>query len=220
MGLSHQDFMALFDQWAPTYDQTVYSPVPADGFENYQEVLLRVAELAGSAPGVAVLDVGTGTGNLAKVVQKKGARVTAVEPSAAMRAIAQQKLGDVPVLDGHFLSLPVPDGSQDAVVSTYAFHHLTDEQKREGAREMLRVLKPGGRVVIGDVAWADEGARQAMIRRFTAEGKMDLVKEIEEEYYPTIGVLTTVFAAEGCSVYVEQVNDWVWVLVARKGRSN
>lgn len=216
MGLGHSDFMAMFDQWAPTYDETVFRAEPADGFERYQEVLGRVADLAGAAPGRTVLDVGTGTGNLAQVLLEKGASVTAVEPSAAMRQQARRKLGDVPVLEGHFLALPVREGTVDAVVSSYAFHHLTDDAKVQGAKEMLRVLRPGGTVVLGDVAWADDAARQAMIRRFEATGKRDLVREIEEEYYPTVGLLTSIFAALGCSVYVEQWTDWVWVIAARK----
>jgi ubiquinone/menaquinone biosynthesis C-methylase UbiE len=219
MGLDHADFMAIFDQWAPTYDQTVLAATPHDGFENYTEVLERVADLAGAGAGIRVLDVGTGTGNLALVLARRGAQVKAVEPSAEMRHIAQSKLGAIPVLDGHFLALPLPNASQDAVVSTYAFHHLDDHRKALGAQEILRVLRPGGRVVLGDVAWANEAARTAMIHRFTQEGKYDLVKEIQEEYYPQVGLLTSIFAAAGCSVYVEQVNDWVWLLVARKRTS-
>ena len=216
MGLGHGDFMAMFDQWAPTYDETVFQAEPADGFEQYQEVLERVAELAGADPGRRLLDVGTGTGNLAQVLLRRGASVVAVEPSAAMRQQARQKLGETAVLEGQFLDLPVESGAFDAVVSSYAFHHLTDDAKSQGAREMLRVLRPGGRIVLGDIAWANLASRNAMIRRFEATGKDDLVREIEEEYYPTIGLLTSIFAAEGCSVYVEQMNDWVWVLVARK----
>lgn len=217
MGLRHSDFMRIFDSWAPTYDDTVYASTPADGFENYEQVLERVARLAGAAPGRSVLDVGTGTGNLARVLVRHGASVTAVEPSAEMRKVAGEKLPGVPILDGQFLSLSVANESQDAVVSTYAFHHLTDGDKVRGAREMLRVLKPGGRIVLGDVAWASDEARAAMIDRFRDLGREDLVQEIEEEYYPTIGTLTTVFAGLGCTVYVEQVNEWVWVLVAGKG---
>lgn len=216
MGLCHHDFMALFDQWAPSYDDTVFRSEPADGFEDYARVLERVVELSGAGPGRAVLDVGSGTGNLARLLFESGAAVTAVEPSGEMRRIAGEKLPAVPVLDGQFLALPVGDETQDAVVSTYAFHHLDDRQKTVGAREMLRVLRSGGRVVLGDIAWADEAARAAMVRRFEQEGKLDLVREIEEEYYPLIGLLVSIFAALGCSVYVERLNDWVWVLVARK----
>ncbi|HWI51387.1 MAG TPA: class I SAM-dependent methyltransferase [Symbiobacteriaceae bacterium] len=216
MGLGHGDFMAMFDQWAPTYDETVFQAEPADGFEQYQEVLERVAELAGADSGRRLLDVGTGTGNLAQVLLRRGASVVAVEPSAAMRRQARQKLGETAVLEGQFLDLPVESGGFDAVVSSYAFHHLTDDAKCQGAQEMLRVLRPGGRIVLGDIAWADLAARQAMIRRFETAGKSDLVREIEEEYYPTIGLLTSIFAAQGCSIFVEQMNDWVWVLAARK----
>jgi putative AdoMet-dependent methyltransferase len=216
MGLTHADFLQLFDQWAPTYDETVFREQPADGFEEYERVLERVAELAGAAPSVTVLDVGAGTGNLARTLLARGAKVVAVEPSREMRHVALQKLGETPVLDGTFLALPAADGTFDAAVSTYAFHHLADEEKQLGARELLRVLKPGGRVVLGDIAWASEGARQAMIRRFAAEGKAELVKEIEEEYYPLIGALTGMFAALGCTVYIERMTEWVWVLAAGK----
>jgi putative AdoMet-dependent methyltransferase len=216
MGLGHAEFMALFDQWAPTYDDTVFRSEPVDGFERYEEVLERVADLAGAAPGAHVLDVGTGTGNLALRLQRRRASVVAVEPSDAMRAEAQRKLREVPVLAGTFLALPAADATFDAAVSTYAFHHLTDADKAVGAAELLRVLKPGGRVVIGDIAWADDGARLAMLRRFEAEGKQELVQEIKEEYYPTLGLLVSIFAALGCSVFVEQLTDWVWVLAARK----
>jgi len=128
MGLGHADFMLQFDQWASTYDETVFRAEPVGGFEEYGRVLHRVADMAGAGPAKWVLDVGTGTGNLALEVLRRGARVTAVEPSEAMRLEAQRKLGGVPVLDGQFLALPASDVSFDAVVSTYAFHHLTDDQ--------------------------------------------------------------------------------------------
>lgn len=216
MPLNHEEFMALFDRWAPTYDQTVRSP-NAEGFEQYEEILQRVADLAAPPAGGTVLDVGTGTGNLAQLLQKRGARVTAVEPSAAMRAIAAQKLGPkARVLDGHFLQLPVQDGSQDAIVSTYAFHHLTDAQKAQAVPELLRALKPEGTIVIGDEAWANEQAKEAFLASLRSQGKHDLVAEIENEYPTTIAALTGLFAANGCSVYVEQLTDWVWVLVAAR----
>ncbi len=216
MGLSHAEFMKVFDEWAPTYDETVYREEPVDGFERYEEVLERVADLAEVNPGAAVLDVGAGTGNLSRVLLRRGGVVTCVEPSAAMRRVAREKLGRVPVLDGHFLALPVADASQDAVVTSYALHHVPDAAKQDAVREMLRVLRPGGRIAIGDVAWADEGSRSVMIRRCLAEGKPDLAREILEEYYPTVSLLTTIFARLNCPVYLERMTDWVWVLQARK----
>jgi putative AdoMet-dependent methyltransferase len=214
MPLTHDQFISLFDRWAPTYDQTVYSR-DAEGFECYEQVLARVADLAAPPPGGAVLDVGAGTGNLSLLLQQRGLQVTAVEPSAAMRRVARRKLGrEATVVDGHFLRLPVPDRSQDAVLSTYAFHHLTDPEKAMAVGELLRVLKPSGRLVIGDIAWASSEARGRFVSRLAAEGKLELVREIDEEYYTTIGVLASIFAANGCSVYVEQLTDWVWALRA------
>lgn len=66
--------------------------------------------------------------------------------------------------------------------------------------------------MIGDIAWADETARQQMIDRFVRQGKLDLVREMEEEYYPLIEVLRTMFQEGGFQVTVRQMTDWVWVL--------
>lgn len=214
MPLTHEDFMELFDKWAPTYDQTVFSNT-ADGFERYEQILDRIADLAGIGAGASVVDVGAGTGNLSLLLQRRGCRVTAVEPSAAMRDLARRKLGRrVKMADGHFRNLPVADGSQHAVVSTYAFHHLNDTEKAMAVGELLRVLRPGGKVVLGDVAWASDEARERFVQELRRAGKHQEVREIAEEYYTTVGVLTSIFAANGCSVYVERLTDWVWAVVA------
>ena len=53
--------------------------------------------------------------------------------------------------EGMSTSLPYPDESFDVVLSTLFFHHLSDEAKRQTAAELVRVLRPGGRLVVGDL---------------------------------------------------------------------
>lgn len=213
--MTHDQFMRVFDAWAPTYDQTVYSP-GAEGFEHYGQVLAAVAAAAAVPPGGLVVDVGAGTGNLSAALQRAGHRVTAVEPSAGMRAEARRKLPGVPILDGHFLDIPLPDRTADAVVSTYALHHLDDAAKQAAAREIARVLRPGGKVAIGDIAFAGAAERDRFRQELLAAGKTNLVAEFDAEYYTTADVLADAFRRAGFRAGARQVDRWVWLLAGER----
>lgn len=212
---ARRDFVELFDQWAPTYDQFVENR-EAEVFEGYEEILTAVTDLVGGRPGEWVLEVGSGTGNLAAQLRKAGYLVIGVEPSPEMRRQSRRKLPDTPVVAGHFLHLPVPDGTYRAAVSTYAFHHLTDDEKPRSARELLRAVQPGGRVIVADIAYEHELARQRLFARLRKDGRDDLLSELEAEYYTTIGTLSRCFIDQGCQVQVHRLTDWVWAIVAAK----
>lgn len=105
-------------------------------------------------PGTHVVDVGAGTGKFTRVLAASGAPVTAVEPVESMRLELARLMPDTRVLDGRAEDLPLPDGDADAVVVAQAFHWF---DPLPAAREIHRVLKPGGRLgLIWNVR--DEGA--------------------------------------------------------------
>jgi ubiquinone/menaquinone biosynthesis C-methylase UbiE len=98
---------------------------------------------------LSVLDLGSGTGRLAPgLAEAFGGPVWGVEPSAGMRAVAAS--GPLPpglaFLDGRAEAIPLPDRSCDLVVLFLSFHHVRD--RPAAVREIARVLKPGGRVVL------------------------------------------------------------------------
>jgi SAM-dependent methyltransferase len=72
------------------------------------------------------------------------------DPSSRMVEIARQLLPEVTFYLGGAESLPLPDASVDLVVSTVSFHHWRD--KLVGLREVARVLRPGGSVLLADVS--------------------------------------------------------------------
>ncbi|MDK2914206.1 MAG: hypothetical protein PWQ79_1121 [Thermococcaceae archaeon] len=190
-----------FDSWAESYDEDVMS----DDWihRDYERVLRLVAE---RAKGV-VVDVGCGTGNILRFLRCE--RYIGVEPSEGMRNVFREKWGFEPI-DGHFLEIPLPEGSADTVVSTYAFHHVTDEKKGEAVKEMLRVLRPGGVLIIADVMFESEDEKRRI-------GEEDgILEEVLEEYFAILEHLGTIFEMLGVKWEAERVNRYVWVVAVEK----
>jgi SAM-dependent methyltransferase len=117
-----------------------------------------VVERARVEPGMELLDVACGAGNATIPAAKAGARVTGVDPSADLLAMARESAADAMVeidwVEGHVHELPFDDGSFDRVVSV--FGHMFAPDHRRAAAEMLRVCRAGG--VIVTACWTPEGA--------------------------------------------------------------
>lgn len=112
-----------------------------------------VADLAGVAPGDQVLDVGCGPGSAVREAARRGARVTGVDPAPLMLRLGRYLTGrrwsgDVAFLEGTAEGLPVPDRSVTVAWAISSVHHWADLPA--GLRELHRVLRPGGRLVISE----------------------------------------------------------------------
>src|SRR5690606_30036240 len=102
--------------------------------------------------GWTVGDLGCGTGQVAASLAPFVARVVAVDESAAMLAAARGRLGgvgNVEVRAGELESLPLDDAELDAAVVFLVLHYLSDPGA--ALREVARVLRPGGRVLVVDM---------------------------------------------------------------------
>ena len=139
--------------WAAWYDLTVW--LMTLGRERvYRE---RFADLAHLKAGDSVLDVGCGTGTLAIVSKRRVGPTGTVHgidasPEMIARAGEKAKKAGVEVFfkQGVVEALPFPDAHFDAVLSTLMLHHLPRKLREQCAREVRRVLKPGGRVLVVD----------------------------------------------------------------------
>jgi demethylmenaquinone methyltransferase/2-methoxy-6-polyprenyl-1,4-benzoquinol methylase len=97
--------------------------------------------------GSTVVDLACGTGDLCREVARNGFRPVGVDLSFGMLAAART---DAPLVQGDALHLPFPDASVDGLTCGFALRNLTD--LGGSLREMARVLRPGGRIALLEVA--------------------------------------------------------------------
>jgi ubiquinone/menaquinone biosynthesis C-methylase UbiE len=140
--------------WARFYDPFVFLCTLGRAGAMREEA----ADLAAIRPGESVLEVGCGTGELARRARSRAgsaAIVAGIDPSAEMIGVARAKsqragLG-IDYRVAAIEALPFVDASFDVVLSSLMMHHLPEDLKQLGLAEVRRVLKPGGRLLIVDM---------------------------------------------------------------------
>ncbi|MFC4076983.1 class I SAM-dependent methyltransferase [Salinithrix halophila] len=206
-------FNPRFDEWADSYDSVVAGRDPQyrEVFAGYREILTRSVLALGLPPGSRVLEIGVGTANLTQLLRETGYRVTGVEPSGEMRRIARGKLPDLDLRDGHFLQLPAEE-TYDGMISTYAFHHLTEKEKGEALTGIRHLLRPGGRIVITDTAFLDTTSKRKIRLEAFEQGFDKVVRDLDEEFFPLLSEVGELFRCAGMAVEFEQLNRYVWLM--------
>jgi len=116
-------------------------------------VIDALADRAEVGPDSRVLDVGTGTGFIAAGLAPRARHVVGVDSSPAMLAVAARNaatlsLGNVALVEGGLVALPLADDSVDAAVANMVLHHAPDPTGM--LTEMTRVVRPGGIVAVTD----------------------------------------------------------------------
>ncbi len=145
LGKDPQRVSGMFDQVAAAYDRT--NSVLSLGNDR----LWRVATLRAVAPqrGERTLDLAAGTGTSSMAFVPSGAHVVAADFSRGMIAEGRRRHGNVPNLEfvqANATDLPFADGEFDAVTMSFGLRNVDDP--RRALRELRRVTRPGGRIVV------------------------------------------------------------------------
>lgn len=135
----------MFDRIAGVYD-VMNSVMTAGLHHRWRE---RAADLARVGPGSRALDVATGTGDLAIALARRGGEVVGSDFSEGMLERARVKNRDVRWEQANALALPYPDNAFDAATVGFGARNFSD--LRGGLSEMVRVVRPGGRVVVLEI---------------------------------------------------------------------
>jgi SAM-dependent methyltransferase len=131
---------------------------------DYPEVARRiktvgeyVVERAGAAPGIELLDVATGSGNVSIPAALAGAKVTGLDLTPKLLDVARARAADagvtIELVEGDAEELPFPDASFDRVTSCFGV--MFAPRHEIAAQELTRVVRPAGRIVV--TAWTPDG---------------------------------------------------------------
>ena len=159
----------FFDRWAALYN-IVVAPL---AWVRTKEVAVTAAE-----KGSRILDVCTGTGKQAFAFAKKGYPVTGIDFSKSMLKIAAKnnKYPNLKLDFGDSAHLPYDDAAFDVSCVAFGLHEMPPEVREKVVKEMVRVTRPGGAIVVMDYAMPQNKIGRFFIYNF--------IRLYETEYYP------------------------------------
>ena len=160
----HRSFLRrIFDDTAVDYDRIESVLALGSGPWYRRQALQR----AGLGAGMQVLDVGCGTGLLARealaLVGAQGT-LTGIDPSPGMMAEARRALPAATFIEGRAENLPVPEASADFLSLGYALRHIDDVQV--AFADFRRVLRPGGRLLLLEITRPESALGRFLLRLY------------------------------------------------------
>jgi ubiquinone/menaquinone biosynthesis C-methylase UbiE len=171
-----------FDRIAYAYDDyNLHAP------EISAQIGAAIADVTG--PGALVLELGVGTGRIARPIADAGCRVIGLDVSAEMMRKAAEK-GIDKLLRGSILALPLADHSVDAVMVVHVLHHIADW--RAALTEAMRVVRPGGALIMGN-DWLDP---ESCVRRMRGELRQAVIELRPSMKPPGAGAAYSQFLAK------------------------
>ncbi len=136
------DVAAMFDDVAEKYDIT-NDVLSAGQTRRWRSAVLRAVD---PQPGERILDLAAGTGTSSVPFAKAGAMVVPTDFSLGMLQVGKRRQPDLPFVAGDGMRLPFKDGAFDAATISFGLRNIHD--RGAGLAELLRVVRPGGRLVV------------------------------------------------------------------------
>jgi demethylmenaquinone methyltransferase / 2-methoxy-6-polyprenyl-1,4-benzoquinol methylase len=137
-----REVAGMFDGVARRYDLT--NDILSLGQDRIWRVATRKA--VGARPGERVLDLAAGTGTSSEEYADAGIDVVPCDFSTGMMGVGKRRRPDLPFIAGDAMALPFADETFDVVTISFGLRNVADTDR--ALREMLRVTRPGGRLVV------------------------------------------------------------------------
>jgi len=190
---------SMFDGVARHYDRT------NDVLSAGNAALWRVATVKAVAagPGDRVLDIAAGTGTSSAALARRGADVTALDFSRGMIEVGRERHPDITFVEGDAEALPFDDDVFDAVTISFGLRNVN--RPKVALAEMLRVLKPGGRLVVCEFSTPPVVVVRAAYRAYLRFG-MPIVARLVSSNSPAYSYL-----AESIAAWPDQVELSRWL---------
>jgi putative AdoMet-dependent methyltransferase len=210
------------DEDAAGYDLDVRNeadPIRA----GYAELLDWVIQTADTDADSVVLDLGTGTGNLAQRLPAFR-QLICVDISKEMLQLAQEKLAAVTgvrYVEADLLEFFERTGSHfDAIISTYAIHHLTETEKPLLFEKIAQRLQPGGIAVFGDLMFENAAACERYLEYCRNTARAELADAIEDEFFWNVESACQHLRRLGLDPNTRRFSDLSWGIAATKDHGN
>ncbi|HYZ71496.1 MAG TPA: class I SAM-dependent methyltransferase [Chthoniobacterales bacterium] len=188
----------------------------------YRDVLRWVVQQAQITPTSRVLELGSGTGNLSELIASCGELVS-VDVSENMETIAEPKMRHL--ANRRFMKADILEvfsqglGEFDAVISTYAVHHLTDPEKQQLFALVFDHLLASGTAVFGDLMLQNDSEKREKIHQYLAKGDRATAQAISEEFFWSLDTAIADLKRLGFQTRVKRFSDLSYGVIARKPTS-
>jgi putative AdoMet-dependent methyltransferase len=147
-----------YDLWSDGYGEAIHLLDDNDVYPvaGYGKLLNKVYNMVRSSDAKVILDAGFGTGILTRKLYDDGYEIYGIDSSEQMVEAGQESMPKAHLKAADYsmgLPLSFTTKTYDIIISTYAFHHLDHYEKVNLMKDMLRQVKDGGKVIIGDLAF-------------------------------------------------------------------
>lgn len=206
-----------FDNKAMKYDRMISnrSDDELGLFEKYDEIMEEIRDMIIEHRAEGVLDIGCGTGNLCGSLSSN-INVVGMDQSLEMLLQAKKKYENMKLKLGNFLDKPYCTNHFDIVVSTFAFHTLSYEEKKIALSHMLEFLKENGKIIIGDFMFVNESERAKCKEKLLSKQKYALWEVIESRHYTDIERFAEYVRSLGLRIEYKHCVNFSWIVVIEK----
>ncbi|MFA7403939.1 MAG: class I SAM-dependent methyltransferase [Pelobacteraceae bacterium] len=216
----YDEFKQVGTDYSSKAEVEIYDSSHAD-FRDMEAESIKILELLEIKGSDVLIDFGSGTGTFAIQAALRCARVYAVDVSQEMINLATGKaakagISNIEFHHAGFLTYEHDDSPVDAVVTTFAFHHLPDFWKGIALKRVAGMLKPGGRFYLRDVIMEETDTLEniaAFLDKMAAAGgtllREDCEKHFRDEYSTYDWVMDSLLARAGFSIKSKQMDDGV-----------